>query len=114
RSPWTADSRAISCWSSRSGEWRAGLLRSGEFAGTPRPREGRGAEGRGRADHRPRLGEADHEVVKVAPHLEPTRLFEPAGLHRLEAGRPDQPPDFLAGPAVVGHVEEDRWLRRPG
>jgi len=49
--------------------------------------------------------------VKVAAHLEPTRLFDPAGLHRLEAGRSDQPLDFLASTVVVGHVEEDRRLR---
>jgi hypothetical protein len=44
--------------------------------------------------------------VEVAAQLEPTRLVEPAGLHRLEAGRSDEPLDFLAGPVVVGRVEE--------
>jgi hypothetical protein len=39
---------------------------------------------------------ADYEIAKVAAHLEPARLFESAGLHRLEAGRSDQPLDFLA------------------
>ena len=34
--------------------------------------------------------------MKVAANLEPARLSDPAGLHRLEAGRPDQPLDFLA------------------
>jgi hypothetical protein len=46
--------------------------------------------------------------VKVAAHLESTRLFDPADLHRLEAGRSDQPLDFLASTVVVGRVEEDR------
>jgi hypothetical protein len=49
--------------------------------------------------------------VKVAAHLESTRLFDPAGLHRLEAGRPDQPLDFLASTVVVRRGEEDRRLR---
>jgi hypothetical protein len=49
--------------------------------------------------------------VKVAAHLEPTRLVDPAGLHRLEAGRSDQPLDFLASTVVVGRVEQDRRLR---
>jgi len=43
--------------------------------------------------------------------LEPARLFDPAGLHRLEAGGSDQPLDFVAGTVVVGRVEEDRRLR---
>jgi hypothetical protein len=43
--------------------------------------------------------------VKVAAHLEPARLFDPARLGRLEAGRPDQPLDLLAGTVVVGRVE---------
>jgi hypothetical protein len=34
--------------------------------------------------------------VKIAAHLEPTRLLDPAGLDRLEAGRSDQPLDFVA------------------
>jgi len=51
--------------------------------------------------------------VKVAAHLESTRLFDPADLHRLEAGRPDQPLDFLASTVVVGHVEEDRRGEEP-
>jgi hypothetical protein len=51
------------------------------------------------------------QVVKVAAHLESARLFDPAGLHRLEACRSDQPLDFLAGPVVVGQIEEDRQLR---
>ncbi|MFY9889608.1 MAG: hypothetical protein WAK71_14950 [Streptosporangiaceae bacterium] len=46
--------------------------------------------------------------MKVAAHLEPTRLFDPADLRRLEAGCSDQPLDFLAGPVVVGRVEQDR------
>jgi hypothetical protein len=49
--------------------------------------------------------------VKVAPNLESTRLFDPADLHRLEAGRSDQPLDFLASTVIVGRVEEDRRLR---
>jgi len=32
--------------------------------------------------------------VKVAAHHEPARLSGPADLHRLEAGRPDQPLDY--------------------
>ena len=55
--------------------------------------------------------ECDYEVVKVAAHLEPTRLFDPAGLHRLDAGHSDQPLDFLASTVVVGRVEQDRRLR---
>ena len=54
---------------------------------------------------------ADHEIVKVAAHLESTRLFDPADLHRLEAGCSDQPLDFLASTVIVGGVEEDRQLR---
>ena len=54
---------------------------------------------------------ADYEIVKVAAHLKPTRLFDPAGLHRLEAGRADQPLDFLASMVIIGRVEEDRRLR---
>jgi hypothetical protein len=46
--------------------------------------------------------------VKVAAHLESTRLLDPADLHRLEAGRSDQPLDFFAGAVVVGRVEADR------
>jgi len=49
--------------------------------------------------------------VKIAAHLEPTRLFDPANLRRLEAGRSDQPLDFLAGTVIVGRVEQDRRLR---
>ena len=41
------------------------------------------------ADQRPRLCGADDEIVKVPAHLESTRLFDPADLQRLEAGRPD-------------------------
>jgi hypothetical protein len=48
--------------------------------------------------------------VKVAAYLESTRLLDPAGLHRLEPGRPDQPFDFLASTVVVGRVEQDRRL----
>jgi hypothetical protein len=48
--------------------------------------------------------------VKVAAHLKPARLVDTAGLHRLEAGRSDQPLDFLAGTVVVGRVEQDRRL----
>jgi hypothetical protein len=51
--------------------------------------------------------------VKVAADLEPARLFDPAGLHRLEAGRSDQPLDCLASTVVIGHVEQDGRLRRP-
>ncbi|MGH3188296.1 MAG: hypothetical protein ACRDOL_13680 [Streptosporangiaceae bacterium] len=40
--------------------------------------------------------------MKVAAHLESTRLPDPAGLHRLEAGRSDQPFDFLASTVVAG------------
>jgi hypothetical protein len=58
-----------------------------------------------------RLCGADYEIVKVAAHLEPARLCEPAGLHRLEASRPDQPLDFLARTVVVGYVEQDRLFR---
>jgi hypothetical protein len=58
-----------------------------------------------------RLGGADYEIVKVAAHLESTRLLDPADLHRLEACRSYQPLDFLAGPVIVGRVEEDRRLR---
>ena len=58
-----------------------------------------------------RLCGADYEIVKVATHLEPTRLFDPADLHWLEAGRSDQPLDFLASAIVVGRIEEDRRLR---
>jgi len=46
--------------------------------------------------------------VKVAAHLEPTRLFNPADLFRLETGRSDQPLEFLGSTVVVGRVEEDR------
>jgi len=56
-------------------------------------------------------GRAGYQIVKVATHLEPARLSEPAGLHRLEAARPDQPLDFLAGTVAVGHVGQDRRLR---
>jgi hypothetical protein len=49
--------------------------------------------------------------VKVAADLEPTRLFDPVGLDRLEADRPDQPLDFLASTVVVGRVEQNRRLR---
>ncbi|HEY2687989.1 MAG TPA: hypothetical protein VGJ50_06095 [Streptosporangiaceae bacterium] len=49
--------------------------------------------------------------MKVAAHLESTRLLDPADLHRLEACRSYQPLDFLAGPVIVGRVEEDRRLR---
>ena len=67
----------------------------------------------GRADHRPRLGRADHEIMKIAVHLESTRLFDPADLHRLEAGRSDQPLDFPAGAVVIGHVKQHGWFRLP-
>ncbi len=39
--------------------------------------------------------------MQVAAHLETARLSGPAGLHRLEADRPDQPLDFLAGTVVA-------------
>ncbi len=51
--------------------------------------------------NRPGLGGADYEIVKVAPHLETARLLDPADLYRLEAGGPDQPPDFLPGAVVA-------------
>ena len=54
---------------------------------------------------------ADDEIVKVAAHLESTRLVDPTDAHRLEAGRSDQPLDFLAGTVVIGRVEEHRRLR---
>ena len=59
----------------------------------------------------PRLCKADYEIVKVAAHFEPTGLLDPADLHRLEAGRSDQPLDFLTSTIVVGGVEEDRRFR---
>ena len=40
--------------------------------------------------------------MKVAPHLESSRLLESADSHRLEAGRADQLLDFPAGAVVVG------------
>jgi hypothetical protein len=49
---------------------------------------------------------AHYEIVKVAAHLEPARLFDPADLRRLEAGRSDQPLDFLASNLVAGRIEE--------
>ena len=49
--------------------------------------------------------------MKVAAHLEPTRLFDRADLRRLEAGRSDEPLDFLASNLVVGRIEEHRRLR---
>jgi hypothetical protein len=55
----------------------------------------------GPARQRPRLGGADYEIVKVAAHLESARLFDPAGLHRVEAGRSDQPLDFLASTVML-------------
>jgi hypothetical protein len=42
----------------------------------------------GPADQRSRLCGADDDIMKVAAH-ESTRLFDSAGLHRLDAGRPD-------------------------
>ncbi len=57
---------------------------------------------------------AHNEVVKVAAYLEPSRLGDPAGLHRLEASRPDQPLGFAAGADVIGSVEEDRWIPATG
>ena len=74
-------------------------------------RPARAARRSGPADQGPRLREADYEIVKVAAHLESARLLDPADLHRLEAGRSDQPLDFLAGTVVVGRVKEDRRLR---
>ena len=65
----------------------------------------------GPAEQRPGLGGANDEIVKVATHLESTGLFDPTDLHRLEAGRSDQPLDLLAGTIVVGRVEEHRGLR---
>ena len=68
-----------------------------------------------RSDQAPPINDracgADYKIVKVAAHLEPTGLFDPADLHRLEAGRSDQPLNFLASTVVVGRVEEDRQLR---
>ena len=46
--------------------------------------------------------------MQIAAHLKPARLFDTADPHRLETGRPDQPLDFLAGPVIVGRVEEGR------
>jgi hypothetical protein len=63
------------------------------------------------ADQLRRLRGADDAIVQVAAHLEPARLTDPARPRRLEAGRPDQPLGFLAGPVVVGRVEQDRRLR---
>jgi hypothetical protein len=51
--------------------------------------------------------------VQVAADLEPARLFDPAGLHWLEASRADQPLDFLVSTVVAGQIEQDRRLRRP-
>jgi hypothetical protein len=59
-------------------------------------------------DQGARLCWADYEIVKVATHLEPARLFDPADLHRLEASGSDQPFDFVAPAVVVGHVEQNR------
>ena len=56
----------------------------------------------------PALLRADDEIVRVAAHLESTRVLDPADLQRLEAGRSDQPLDFFARAVVVGRVEEDR------
>jgi hypothetical protein len=49
------------------------------------------------------------EIVKVAAHFESIRMLDPADLHRLNAGRSDQPLD--SSPVVVGRVEKDspRW-----
>ena len=71
----------------------------------------RAARQSGLSDQRPRLCQADYEIVKVAVHLESTRLFDPADLHWLEAGRSNQPLDFLSSAIVVGHVEKDCRLR---
>jgi hypothetical protein len=49
--------------------------------------------------------------VKVAAHLEPARLFDPADLHRLKPGRSDQPLDLLVGLVIVSRVEECGRLR---
>ena len=54
----------------------------------------RAAKRSGPTDQWPRLCGADYEIVKVPAHLESTRLLDPADLHRLEAGRSDQPLDF--------------------
>ncbi len=59
-------------------------------------------------DQSPRLCGADYEIVKVAAHLESTRLLDPVDLQRLEAGGSDQPLEFFAGAVVVGRVEEER------
>ncbi len=54
---------------------------------------------------------ADYEVVKVAAHLESTRLLDSADLHWLEARRADQTLDFVASTVVVCRVEQDRRIR---
>ena len=51
--------------------------------------------------------------MQVAADLEPARLFKPAGPHRFEAGRPDQPLDFHAG-AVVVVVKDGQILTARG
>jgi len=43
----------------------------------------------GPTDQWARLCGADYEIVKVAARFEPARLVDSAGLHRLEAGRPN-------------------------
>ena len=40
--------------------------------------------------------------MKVAAHLESTRLFDSANLRRLEAGTSDQSLDFIASTVVTG------------
>ena len=40
--------------------------------------------------------------MKVAAHLEPARKPDAADLHRLEAGRPDQPLGLRGGAVIAG------------
>jgi len=52
-------------------------------------------------DEGPGLCGADHEIVKIAAHLEPARLFDPADPHRRKARRSDQVLDFVAPMLVL-------------
>ncbi len=62
----------------------------------PKRWPGRGGNAIRPNDQGARLCRADYEIVKVATHFEPARLFDPADLHRLEASGSDQPLDFVA------------------
>ena len=48
--------------------------------------------------------------MKVAADLEPSGLFNPADLDRLEACRSDQALNLAVGSLSVGRVEEHRQL----